>query len=268
MGGMPNERLRTTLLESDYDERSLAGELGLDPKSVQRWVTRDVTPRRVTAHRAGRLLGMSASWLWPDLEAERESASRAEIVTLYPHRSEVPRHLWLDLLASAGKRIWLYANASLFLPEENPESIDLIRRKAQNGAEIRILMADPDSPQCVTRGIEERLFDGIPARVRMALSYYSPLAGMPGIDFRLQRETLYNSIFVYDDEMLINQHAYGMYGYMCPILHLRRMDGGDFFGMYIRSFERVWETSSPVEESNFWRQRAAHISSATAKASS
>jgi transcriptional regulator with XRE-family HTH domain len=117
---MPNERLRTTLLESDYDERSLADELGLDPKSVQRWTTRDVTPRHGTAHRAAKLLGVAASWLWPDLETDRESASQAEIVTLYPHRSEVPRHLWLDLLTAARKKIWLYANASLFLPEDNP----------------------------------------------------------------------------------------------------------------------------------------------------
>jgi hypothetical protein len=262
---MPNERLRATLLDSDYDERSLAGELGLDAKSVQRWITRDVTPRRGTGHRAAKLLGVSASWLWPDLEPERESASKAEIVTLYPHRSDVPRHLWRDLLTAADKRVWLYANASLFLPEDNPDSIDIIRRKAESGTEVRILMADPDSPQCITRGIEERLFDAIPARVRMALSYYAPLAGVPGVDLRLQKETLYNSIFVYDDELLVNQHVYGMYGYMAPTLHLRRMDGGDFFDMYISSFERVWEVSSPVEESNFWRQRAAAISSAIAR---
>ena len=36
-----------------------------------------------------------------------------------------------------------------------------------------------------------------------------------------------------------------------------------FFDMYIRSFERVWEVSSPIEESNFWRQRAAAINSQT-----
>jgi transcriptional regulator with XRE-family HTH domain len=260
---MPNERLRATLMENDYEERSLADELGLDHKSVQRWITRGITPRRTTAHRAAKLLGVSPSWLWPNLETDRESASQAEIVTLYPHRSDVPRHLWLDLLTGSVRRVWLYANASLFLPEDNPESIGVIRQKAENGLEIRILMADPDSPECIKRGVEERLFDAIPARVRMALSYYAPLAGVPGIEFRLQRETLYNSIFAYDNEMLINQHVYGMYGYMAPILHLRRMEGGDLFDMYIRSFERVWEVSSPVEESNFWRQRSAAIDSAT-----
>jgi len=263
---MANERLRATLLESDYDERSLASELGLDAKSVQRWITRNITPRRNAAHRAAKLLGVSASWLWPDLEADRESASQAEIVNLYPHRSEVPRHLWLDLLTGSCRRIWLYANASLFLPEDNPESIDLIRQKSEHGLDVRLLMADPDSPECTKRGVEERLFDAIPARVRMALTYYAPLAGAPGVEFRLQKETLYNSIFVYDEEMLINQHVFGMYGYMAPILHLRRMESGDFFDMYIRSFERVWEVSSPIEESNFWRQRAAAINSPNAHA--
>lgn len=257
---MPNERLRATLLDSDYDERSLAAELGLDPKSVQRWITRDITPRRSTAERAAKLLGVSSLWLWPTLAADRQAASQAEIVTLYPHRSEVPRHLWLDLLSTANKRIWLYANASLFLPEDNPESIDIIKQKADSGTDVRILMADPDSELCMRRGVEERLFEAIPSRVRMALSYYAPLVGVPGIEFRLQEETLYNSIFAYDDDMLINQHVYGTYGYMAPTLHLRRMEGGDFFDMYVRSFNRVWEISSEIEDSKFWKQRTASIS--------
>jgi hypothetical protein len=46
-----------------------------------------------------------------------------------------------------------------------------------------------------------------------------------------------------------------MCGYMAPVLHLHRMDGGDFFDMYIRSFDRVWEISPPVQESAFWHQR-------------
>lgn len=260
---MPNERLRATLFESEYDERSLADALQVDPKSVQRWITRNITPRRSTAHRAAKLLGVAASWLWPDLDIDKESASSAEIVTLYPHRSEVPRHLWLDLLNSAQRRVWLFANASLFLPEDNPESIEVIRKKAESGVEVRILMADPDSAECALRGVEERLFDAIPARVRMALSYYAPLVGIPGVEFLLQRTTLYNSIFVYDEEMLVNQHVYGMYGYMAPTLHLRRIEGGDFFDMYIRSFERVREVSSPIEASNFWKQRIAAIGSAS-----
>jgi len=256
---MVNERLRSTLNESECTERSLAEEIGLDTKSVHRWITPGVTPRRATAQRAAKILGVSAYWLWPTLEEDRESASTAEIVKLYPHRSDVPRHLWLDLLTAAEERVWLFANASLFLPEDNPESIEIICGKAANGVEVRVLMADPDSPECALRGVEERLFDAIPARVRMALSYYAPLVGMPGVDLRLHRTTLYNSIFRYDDHMLINQHVYGMYGYTAPILQLKSMPSGDFFEMYTRSFERVWEVSYPIEESNFWRQRTTAI---------
>jgi hypothetical protein len=164
--------------------------------------------------------------------------------------------------------IWLMRGCGLRIEEALAVQKSCFRDKGtvlrEAGLDVRILMADPDSPECVQRGVEERLFDAIPARVRMALSYYAPLADVPGVHFRLQSETLYNSIFVYDSEMLINQHIYGTYGYMAPILHLRRMEGADFFDMYIKSFERVWEISSPVEESDFWRQRAAAVSSASA----
>ncbi|WP_371780285.1 helix-turn-helix domain-containing protein [Streptosporangium subroseum] len=257
---MPNERLRTTIHESGYTEQSLARELALDPKSIQRWITRDITPRRASAYRAAKLLDVSPVWLWPDIEISRETSSQSEQVSLYPHRADAPRHLWMDLLSGASKDIWLFANASLFLPEENPDSIALIRNKAESGVTIRILMGDPDSPEMALRGVEEQLYDAIPARIRMALTYYSPLVGLPGIHFRLHRTSLYNSIFRYDNEMLINQHIFGSYGYIAPLLHLRRVEGSDFFDTYIRSFERVWNVSQPVEESNFWKQRVALLS--------
>ena len=56
-----------------------------------------------------------------------------------------------------------------------------------------------------------------------------------------------NSIFRYDDEMLVNQHIYRTYGYIAPILHLRRLDGADLFDTYMKSFEMVWEQSYPYQ---------------------
>ncbi|WP_433227256.1 XRE family transcriptional regulator [Actinomadura formosensis] len=232
----------------------MAEELGLDPKSVQRWITRDITPRRTAAYRAAKLLEAPAAWLWPALEGDHEAVSQSEIVAHYAHRADTPRQLWADLLASATRDIWLLANASLFLPEENPDSIEIIRTKAESGARVRIIMGNPDSPQMALRGVEERLYDAIPARIRMALTYYSPLVGAPGIEFLLHCTSLYNSIFRYDDQMLINQHLYGTYGYIAPVLHLRRIEGADLFDTYLTSFEKVWATGDPIEESNFWKQ--------------
>jgi hypothetical protein len=166
----------------------------------------------------------------------------AEIVTLYPRRAMAPDRLWLDLLKSAYSEIALFANASLFLPEDNPESISLLRAKAQSGVRVRIMLGDPDSREVEVRTYEERI--PIAGRVAMALAYYHPLATVPGVEFRQHRTTLYNSIFRFDDQMLVNQHAYGCYGYMAPLLHLRHLHDGGLFDTYVRSFERIWHDES------------------------
>ncbi|MGC7095604.1 hypothetical protein ACPZ19_13120 [Amycolatopsis lurida] len=167
-----------------------------------------------------------------------------EFVALYPHRADTPDELWTNLLLKANHSIDLFANASLFLPEGNPQAIDILRDKARNGTHIRILLGDPETSAMRLRAEEERLHAGLIGRIRMALAYYSPLVGEDGIEFRLHGTALYNSIFRYDDEMLVNQHAYGTYGYIAPILHLKRSPSGDLFDTYMKSFSLVWEEES------------------------
>jgi hypothetical protein len=167
-----------------------------------------------------------------------------QVVAFYPHRADTPKRLWMDLLVGAHEEINLFANASLFLPEENPEAIEIINNKAASGVRVRILLGDPAHPAMELRGREERLFDAIPGRIRMALAYYRPLVDIDGIEFRLHGTSLYNSIFRYDDQILVNQHVYGTYGYLAPILHLRKVPSGDLFETYMRSFELVWSEES------------------------
>lgn len=164
-----------------------------------------------------------------------------DVVALYAHRADTPNNLWLDLLVGAQENIDLFANASLFLPEDNPEAIAIIKDKACNGTRVRILLADPSAPAMELRGREERLFEGIPGRIKMAHAYYRPLIGTDGVEFKVHGTSLYNSIFRYDDQMLVNQHLYGTYGYVAPILHLRKHPSSDLFDTYMRSFELVWE---------------------------
>jgi hypothetical protein len=107
-------------------------------------------------------------------------------------------------------------------------TVDL-RHKAESGTRVRIALGDPDSPEVQLRGREERLYDALTGRVRTALAYHRPLMDIATIDFRLHRTTLYNSIFRFGDQMLINQHIFGVYSYMAPILHLRRVEGAGLF---------------------------------------
>lgn len=240
---MANDRLRSNMRVRGYTEASLGEELGVDPKTVQRWITQGRTPHPNTAHRAAKLLDVPASYLWPELDAKHGDET-GEVCHLYPHRASVPPSVWSEAARNAKKRVDFVTYASLFFGEDAPEAIGVIKEKAANGVEVRIALGDPDSPEAELRGQEEQI--PVPDRIRMALAYYRPLIGDPNIAFHVHRTTLYNSIYRFDDEMFVNQHIYGTYGYMAPILHLRKLvTGNELFPMYERSFELIWAQSYP-----------------------
>lgn len=243
---MGNERLRSTIRASGYSLPGLAEDLAVDPKTVQRWITKGRTPHRSTATRTAKLLNVPAEWLWPDLDSAERGGGNGEVLGFYAHRSQAPKSLWLEGLLGAKERIDFVTYAGLFLPEENPESVRLIQHKAGSGIPVRLAFGDPDSPEVALRAREERMPEGLIGRVRMALAYYGPLNGARGVEFHLHRTTLYNSIYRFDDQMFVNQHIYGTYGYMAPILHLRKVEGCDLFDTYARSVELIWSESYPA----------------------
>ena len=73
----------------------------------------------------------------------------------------------------------------------------------------------------------------------MALKHYVPLLGCPGVDLRVQGTTLYNSIYRFDDVMLVNTHVWGVSAFGTPVLQLRRLVDGGLFDTYAHSFESV-----------------------------
>lgn len=245
---MANERLRSALASAGVTTQDLAQQMGVDPKTVERWISPGRVPHAGSCYKVARTLDVSPTWLWPGLAKERPpEASRTEVVELYPHRSDAPKRLWGEVASAAVEQIDIVAYASLFLPEESPEIISELRRKAEAGARVRIALGDPDSAEVALRGEEEGLGEAIAGRVRMALTYYKPLTYVPGVAIHLHRTTLYNSILRFDDQMLVNMHVYGAYGYIAPLLHLRRVDSGRMFEMYAASFERIWAKSWPID---------------------
>lgn len=245
---MPNERLRSALASAGLTSQQVAQHMGVDPKTVERWISPGRVPHTGNCYDVARLLDVSATWIWPDLAKEQPvEASRAEVVELYPHRSSAPRTIWTELASAAVKQIDIIAYASLFLAEDGPSVINLLRGKAEAGAAVRIALGDPDSDEVALRGEEEGLGEAIVGRIRMALAYYRPLTEVTGVAIHLHRTTLYNSILRFDDQMLVNTHVYGAYGYVAPLLHLRRVDGGEMFNMYAESFEKIWAKSWPVD---------------------
>lgn len=240
-----NERLRDALLTAGVTVEQVAEKTGVDPKSAERWMTTDRTPYARHRRTLSTLLQQPESYLWPAaVPPERQAAIAAsEVVGVYPHRSTIPVDLWDRLLDSATDRVDFLVHAGQFLVER-PTLIETLATKAAGGVTVRIAFGDPDSDAVSLRSEEERLGDGVlSARIRYGLVPYSTLLDTPGIEFRFHTTTLYNSIFRFDDEMIVNNHVYGVPGAHAPALHLRKLGAGDLFTIYTKSFVDIWALS-------------------------
>jgi transcriptional regulator with XRE-family HTH domain len=234
-----NERLRRAMMRAGLDVESLSEAAQVSAKSVERWLSGRSLPYPRTRFRVARLLREEENYLWPDA-TDRHALAGAELLTAYPRRSDVPRNTWTDLLRQAERSVDVLAFAGLFLTEEHPEWLHNLREKARSGVRIRLLLGDPNGRQLAYRDDEHQIGGGVTGRVHAVLSHYRQVMDM--VQVRLHDTPLYNSIYRFDDEMIVNTHVYGILAAYTPCLHLRRVDGL-FFHTYVESFERVWASS-------------------------
>ncbi|MGI5168203.1 XRE family transcriptional regulator [Spirillospora sp. CA-253888] len=246
---MPNERLRAALYTQGLTVHALAEKVGVDPKTVERWITQDRQPYRRTRLAVATALDADETYLWPDALTKEQivSASSSEIVTIYPHRWAVPRDAWGRLFAEAENEIGILVYSALFLAEDNGVQ-RLLADKARAGVKVRILLGDPDSPQVAERGVDEGIGESMAAKIRSVMVLYKPIRALEGVEFRLHNTTLYNSIYFADDQVFVNTHVYGVPASNAPFWHLRRIPGGEIVTTYLDSFERVWESAKPLAQ--------------------
>jgi hypothetical protein len=112
-----------------------------------------------------------------------------------------------------------------------------------------MLFGDPESPTVAQRGADEGSGEDLAARIRLSLSDLREVGGESGVDIRQHGTVLYNSIYRFDEDMLVNMHVYGTPAAQNPVMHLRRVPGGRLFDHYLRSFDRVWETATAWDPS-------------------
>lgn len=236
--------LARALRGAGIDVLDVAARLAVDPKTVNRWIAgRKPYPRHRDA--LSKLTGWSPRDLWPDLPRPVEPATEAdEIRLIYPHRSAVPPDAWLRLFAKAQQDISILAYSALFLAEDI-EASSLLRGRAQAGVRVRIALGEPAGVHVADRGGEERVGDGMSARIRTALVGFSPVVEA-GAKLRLHDTVLYNSIYCADDELLVNTHVYGHPASHAPVFHLWKRSGEGMATTYFDSFERVWATSQEI----------------------
>lgn len=244
---MANERLRDALMRNRLDLADVARRTGVDPKTVERWITQGRVPYPRHRRTIATLVHETETYLWPDANTPERTAEigGSEIVKVYPHRYNVPVDMWEHLINEANEHIEILIYSGMFLTD-NPAFIKKLRAKSKAGAKVRILIGDPANRAVARRSDEEGIGKGVLAsKARNALAFFRPLAEVDGVAIRTHGTTLYNSIYRFDDDMLVNTHVYGFMAAHAPLLHLRRLGGGDLFETYSESFDKVWNTAKP-----------------------
>ena len=132
------------MLRARLREDDVAVRLGVDPKTVRRWLNGRVP---YPSSRAGLadLLGVDESDLWPDAGGPlRVRVRPQELGEVYPHRWAIPRDVWTRFFESAECEIGVLAYSALFLAED-AGLLGIIANKADRGVRVRIALGDPDS---------------------------------------------------------------------------------------------------------------------------
>jgi hypothetical protein len=120
--------------------------------------------------------------------------------------------------------------------------------KGRDGVTVRIALGDPDSPHVARRGEEEGIGDAMPAKVRNAMALFSSLATISDIEIRLHDAALYNSIYRADDDLLVNQHVYGIPAAHAPVFSLHATEEKSMAAAYVDSFDRIWEAATALTD--------------------
>ncbi|MEU6740516.1 XRE family transcriptional regulator [Streptosporangium sandarakinum] len=240
-----NENLRHALIRARLQPVDIAARLAVDPKTVARWISGRIPhPRHRLA--VADLLGVEERDLWPD--AARGRRVPDEIKAIYPHRWAVPADVWRTFFETAAEEIGILVYSGLFLAED-AGLLRILAQRARAGVRVRILLGDPDSPEVAARGIEEGIGgDVMAARVRNALALYGLLRDVEGIEIRLHRTVLYNSIYRADDSLLVNLHAYGTRASEAPVIYLAGTENGNAATTYLDSFECVWTSTETADQ--------------------
>ncbi|WP_238173514.1 hypothetical protein [Kribbella speibonae] len=154
----------------------------------------------------------------------------------------------MSFFESAKSEIGILAYSALFLAED--ARIVRLLGERSGSVRIRIVLGAPDGTNVVERGAEEEIGEAMGAKIRNSLALLEPLLRKEGVELRLHDTVLYNSMYRSDDQLLVNQHAYGIPAAQSPVYHYRNSDDSEMFDSYLASFEAVWSRGAGAARRN------------------
>jgi transcriptional regulator with XRE-family HTH domain len=264
-----NERLRAAIARAGLDNEQLAELVGVDAKTVERWIAGGRLPYTRHRVRVAKALGADPYDLWPQADPaprlagqsqQTEPDTETEVVAAYPTGEAAGVPDWQILLTGARERVDLL-DTTLLDVVSVPGVIDLLAAKAAAGCEIRILIANalgewnlridaawtPDGDRPSEVLIED---------IDRARELLAPLLGQRGIEIREYVEADPGSILRFDEEILYSPNLWMTERTRAPLLHVTRRQPGGLFDRLIGQFEAIWtHLSEPVEQT--WTEQRA-----------
>ena len=175
----------------------------------------------------------------------------AEIERVWPTRSSISTETWHALFSRATQQLDILVYAGAFLIE-TLDLADVLEWKVSKGTRVRVLVGDPQSEAVGIRAAELSL-EWLPQRCKSTLNY---LRQVDGIGVRPHGASHYASLFRFDDLLLANTHAYGIWACHSPVLQLHRASSGRLFDFYASSFDNAWRRSEQHPASPTDREKA------------
>lgn len=241
-----NAALRKALAAAQLTETDVAAHLGVDPKTVRRWLSGQ---RPYPRHRwaLADLLRSDEVSFWPEQSQTTEESDPPPESThrVYAHRWQVPREVWHGLFSEAEQEIGILVYSGLFLADD-AGILELLRARARDGVNVRILLGDPESQQVRQRGRDEQIGKVLAARVRNALLLFREILGIEGIEIRTHSTTLYNSVCLTEKRTLVNHHIYGLSAARSPVIEIDQKFSPGMYETCILSFNMVWLRANPI----------------------
>jgi hypothetical protein len=231
------------MYEADLTEVDLSVKLSVDPKTVRNWMRGQVPhPHRRAA--LVRLLGIDEEMIWPELRALAAAISKpSELAGVYPCRTAISQQGWLSFFEAAQSEIGILAYSALFLAED-VRIVHLLSEKSDAGVRIKIALGAADGHNVAQRGVEEEIGEAMSAKARNSLTLLRPLLQHERVELRLHDTVLYNSMYRSDDQLLVNQHAYGIPAAQSPVYHYRLSNQSEMLHSYLTSFEAIWSRAA------------------------
>lgn len=233
---MVNDALRSAMRAASMTTADLAQVVGVDPKTCQRWVTGRRIPHPRHRRLVAEALGKDEVMLWPAVKTVLKTGAEREVLGAYPHRSELPRVIWRDLIEGAHRRVWCAGYTSYFLWTEVPNLVETLGVKD----DVRFLVGDPGSPVTTTREELESTALTVTTRINITRA---ELAKLPNAQVRLSDRHISLSVWVFDNDMIVCTHLSDLMGHDSPTLHLRRRTDRGLFDRYVDHFTYLWDNA-------------------------